>query len=83
MAAFHLRNIPPDLYERLQRRARSEGRSINAEILTILDQHLARRTPEEVMESIREGRKRISLSPNAPKPEELIREARDSRYSRP
>ena len=83
MAAFHLRNIPPDLYERLRRRAKHEGRSVNAEILSILERHLSQRSPQEVLESIRAGRERISLSEHAPKPEDLIREARDSRYSRP
>jgi plasmid stability protein len=83
VAAFHVRDIPPELLERLRKRAAAEGRSMNAEILTILERELSRRTPEEVMQSIREGHKRISLSPDAPKPEDLIREARDSRYSRP
>lgn len=56
---------------------------MNAEILTILERELSKRTPEEVIRSIRERRERITLSPNAPKPEDLIREARDSRYSHP
>lgn len=83
MAAFHVRDIPPELLERLRTRAAAEGRSMNAEILTILERELSKRTPEEVMRSIRERRERITLSPNAPKPEDLIREARDSRYSHP
>jgi hypothetical protein len=56
---------------------------MNAEILSILERHLTQRTPEEVMQSIRERRARITLSPNAPRPEDLIREARDSRHSGP
>jgi plasmid stability protein len=83
MAAFHVRDIPPELLERLRARAAAEGRSMNAEILTILERELSRRTPEEVMQSIRERRDRIALSPKAPRPEDLIREGRDSRYRRP
>lgn len=56
---------------------------MNAEILTVLERHLSHRSPEEVMQSIREGRKRINLSANSPRPESLIREARDSRHSGP
>ncbi len=56
---------------------------MNAEILTILGRDLARRSPDELMQSIRERSRRISLSPSAPKPEDLIREARDSRYGGP
>ena len=80
MAAFHLRNIPDDLYERLRERAREDGRSVNAEILTILEQELVRPSTEEFMRRLDDLRSRWTLSPDAPKPEEIIRKARDSRY---
>ena len=79
MAAFHLRNIPPELYERLRARARGEGRSVNAEILWILERDLARPTGKEFMRRLDELRARINLSPDAATPEDLIREDRDSR----
>lgn len=79
MAAFHLRNIPDELYERLRRRARSEGRSVNAEILSILERDLSRPSHEEFMRRLDELHSRWTLSPDAPAPEDLIREDRDSR----
>lgn len=79
MPAFHLRNIPDDLYARLRKRARAEGRSINAEILAILERELDRPDPQELMRRLDELRSEWTLSPEAPKPEDLIREDRDSR----
>ena len=79
MAAFHLRNIPEGLYERLRERAAQDGRSINAEILNILDRELSRPSPEEFEARLRDLHRRIRLSPDAPTPEQLIREDRDSR----
>ena len=79
MAAFHLRNIPDELYARLRERARSDGRSVNAKILAILASDLSRPSHEQFMRRLEDLRGRINLSPDAPKPEDLIREDRDSR----
>jgi antitoxin FitA len=79
VAAFHLRNIPDDLYARLRERARADGRSVNAEILSILDRALARPSADELEARLRDLHRRIRLSPDAPTPEQLIREDRDSR----
>jgi plasmid stability protein len=83
VAAFHLRNIPDDLYAALRERAAREGRSMNAEILEIRERELSRPSPEEVKRRLHELRAAIKLPPDAPKPEELIRETRDSRYGSP
>ena len=82
MAAFHVRDIPPEWLDRLRERARRQGRSMNAEMLSMLGEHLSRRTPEEVVESIRARRNRLTLPPDAPKPEDLIRKDRDSDHGR-
>jgi plasmid stability protein len=78
MVAFHIRNIPPELYERLRERARQEGRSVNAEVLSILERELSRLSPEEFERRLRDLHRRIRLTPDAPTPEQLIREDRDS-----
>jgi plasmid stability protein len=81
MAAFHLR-LPDELYERLRERARSEGRSVNAKVIAILESDLSRPTHEEFMRRLDELRAQWTLPPDAPKPEALIREDRDSDHGR-
>lgn len=81
MAAFHLR-LPDELYERLRERARSEGRSVNAKVIAILERDLARPTDEDFMRRLDELRARMTLPPDAPRPENLIREDRDSDHGR-
>jgi plasmid stability protein len=78
VAAFHLRNIPPELYERLRERAARDGRSINAEILSILERNLSVPSEAEFERRLAELHSRWRLSPDAPTPEELIRKDRDS-----
>jgi plasmid stability protein len=82
VAAFHVRDIPPEWLDRLRERAQKQGRSMNAEMLSMLEEHLSRRTPEEVLASIRARRNRLTWSPDAPKPEDLIRKDRDTDHSR-
>ena len=79
MAAFHVRDIPPDLLETLRQRARAEGRSMNAEILAILERELARPSPEEWLRQLDEARVKYAGRDWGPPPEVLIREDRDSR----
>lgn len=81
MAAFHLR-LPDELYERLRERARSEGRSVNAKVIALLEHDLSRPTHEEFMRRLDELRAEWTLSPDAPRPEVLIREDRDSDHGR-
>jgi plasmid stability protein len=79
MAAFHLRDIPPGMLERLRERATANGRSMNSELLSILDHELSRPTPEEWLRRIDEALERYGGRPLEPPPEVLIREDRDSR----
>ena len=52
---------------------------MNAEVITILRRSLAaRRDPEDVIADLRRFRERVHLSPDAPAPEEVIREDRDA-----
>jgi plasmid stability protein len=80
VAAFHLRNIPDRLYRRLKARAKRNGRSVNAELIEILEDALARPTAEELEARLAELHATTPpLSPDAPTPEQIIREGREER----
>jgi plasmid stability protein len=79
VAAFHLRNIPDRLYRRLKARAKRNGRSVNAELIEILEFELDRPSPEELNAELARLQSSIRLRPGAPTPEELIRHDRDTR----
>lgn len=79
MPTLHVRNVPTDVYEALRARAAREGRSMNAEVITILRRSLmSRRDPDDVIADLRRFRERVRLPADAPAPEELIREDRDA-----
>ena len=82
MANLHIRDVPVEVVVQLKYAAEREGRSLNRHVVALLEEAAARRdtrTLDEVFASIDERAKRIRLSPDAPKPEDLIREDRDSR----
>ena len=84
MPTLFVRDVPPELYESLRDRARREGRSINAETIALLRRALltARDEPPlDVLERLRRSREEFPISPEAPPPEQLIREDRDARSS--
>jgi plasmid stability protein len=58
MAILHVRNVPQELYERLQRRAEAQRRSLSAEVITLLTWAVeeAERLPEATLAGIRERR---------------------------
>ena len=82
MANFHLRDIPEPLYDKLQERARKAGRSVNRELIHIVEKELARPTPEELDAQLRRLRRKLRLPPDAPRHEDLIREDRHSDHGR-
>lgn len=76
---IHLRNVPPEVYDALKRRASASGRSLNAEAVDALRKATrAKRSFEEVMARIEERARRLNLKDLTP-PEDVIRKARDSR----
>jgi plasmid stability protein len=78
--ALHIRNVPADVVETLRRRAESHGRSLNAEVLRILTSSAEReRQDTPITNRLEELARRVNLPPDAPTPEELIREDRDRR----
>jgi len=78
MATLYVRDVPDRLYKRLRARARHNGRSLNAEVLEILEGVAARDDDAmEITERLRQLSYKIDLLPDAPKPEDLIRRDRD------
>lgn len=58
MTTITVKNIPPLIYERLKQQAENNRRSINSEIITILERALQMRNPSE-MEQILEGVRKV------------------------
>jgi plasmid stability protein len=80
MATLFVRDVPERVHKQLRARARRNGRSLNAEVLDII---------EDVVESDLDSREitkrlaalaaEIKLPADAPRPEEIIRRERDRR----
>jgi plasmid stability protein len=84
MANLTVRNIPEKDYAELQRDARQNRRSINAELLILLadraEMNRRRRQSAKAMKRIDKIREEIARKyPNQPDSVDLIREDRDSR----
>jgi hypothetical protein len=63
VATLYVRNVPPDLYDGLKRWADKSGRSVNAEILALLEREAARRAqPGDWIERLHALRREIPLS---------------------
>lgn len=84
MPTLYVENVPKDLYEAIRKRAKSERRSIAAEVIALLERHfptekeLKRR--REWVDKLRELNAEIRpLSTDGPSSEQMIREDRESR----
>jgi hypothetical protein len=78
VATLYVRDVPPDLYEEIKRWAEGAGRSVNAEMLALLEREAERRRQHsEWWQSVLDLHAEISLPPDAPHAEDLIREDRD------
>jgi plasmid stability protein len=78
MSILHVRNVPDELYERLQRRAEGQGRSITAEVISLLWQALeeADASQADILEGIRRRRFFNPRDEGAPDSTSLLREDR-------
>lgn len=78
MATLHVRGVPEDLHERLQRLARTQNRSLGAQVVTLLYRALqkeeSRKRQGKLLAGIR--RRRFALPPSARDSVELLREDR-------
>lgn len=74
--SLHVRNVPPQLYEVIRRRALEGKRSISAESILLLERALGLDRPatRELLDSIRSARPRVRGAIDAAA---LIREDRD------
>jgi hypothetical protein len=64
----------------LKRQAKEHGRSLNAEVVEVLKDYDERHTnAEDLLRQLEEFRAEFVLPEDAPKPEDVIREARDER----
>ena len=78
MATLYVRDVPERLYKRLRARARRNGRSLNAEVLELLEAVAARDgNAATITERLRELAAAMPLPADAPTPEDIIRELRD------
>ena len=82
MARLYVRNVPDDLYEALRNRAKSQHRSIAAEVLILLEQNVP--TAKELkkrrafLKKLTKMRSfSISGRQSLPSSEEFLREDRD------
>ena len=78
MNTLHVRSVPDDLYERLQKLAHAKNRSLGAQVVTMLTQAIEdeerRKKQAKVLTSIQ--RRRFKAPKNAPSSLELLREDR-------
>ncbi len=78
MATLYVRNLPSELYDELKRWADETGRSVNGEVLALLEREaLRRRDREEFERKLAELGRRYKPLKGSLKPEDLIREDRD------
>jgi plasmid stability protein len=76
---LHLRNVPAGVYERLRRRAKQNGRSMNAEAVALLEEAVERKERAgTITDELRRLAYKINLPEDAPRPEEIVREIRDA-----
>ncbi len=79
MNTLHVRSVPDDLYQRLQRLAQARNRSLSAQVITMLAQAVEdeerRKKQEKVLMTIR--RRRFSPPTKSPSSLELLREDRN------
>jgi plasmid stability protein len=78
MATLHVRSVPEDLYQEIQKLAEERSRSLSAQVVTMLAQALddekSRKTQTKALASIR--RRRFSAPKKSPSSLELLREDR-------
>jgi len=79
MATLHVRNVPDDLYARLQELAVARQRSLSAQVITLLEQALTNDERQQQQAKLLAGIRRRRYVPPAGSPDSmaLLREDRD------
>ena len=57
MVDITIKNIPAEIYEMIKLQARANHRSVNSEIISILDNVIQKKTPMDVEEILERARK--------------------------
>jgi plasmid stability protein len=84
VATLYVHDVPEKLYKRLEARARRNGRSLNAELLQLIDEAVLRELiSDEITDRLEELAAEIELPSDAPRPEDIIREERNRRLRTP
>ncbi len=78
MSTLHVRNVPDDLYEEIQRRAAEQRRSISSEVISLLRQAIERpdQSQAQLLAEIRRRRIYRPAEHGAPDSATLLREDR-------
>ena len=78
MAILHVRNVPDVLYERLRERAATEGKSLSAEVIALLESQLngPEASARELLAAIERRRQSDPLRVGGPDSLTLLREDR-------
>ncbi|MFN0168354.1 MAG: FitA-like ribbon-helix-helix domain-containing protein [Bryobacteraceae bacterium] len=81
MPTLHIENVPEDLYEALLARARDNGTSISAEVLTVLEENVSAANKVTRRKALVAGASRLQSQPSPgvgpfPSSEEMLREDR-------
>ena len=80
VSTLNIRNVPENVVATLKRRAKENGRSLNAEVVEILKESGERyEQTAELLRELDELHAEWLLPDDAPTPEDVIREARDER----
>ena len=80
---LNIRNVPEKVVATLKRRAKENGRSLNAEVVEALKDYDERHThAEELLRQLDEFRAEWLAPADAPAPEEMIRAGREERDRR-
>lgn len=79
MSTLHVHNFPENLYARIQAVAGEQGRSLDAEVIALLDQALKEREQRENQKEILASMRHHRFKPAAgtPDSETLIQEDRE------
>lgn len=82
MSELHVRNLSPQLQERLREQASREGRSMSSEAVAILERALLEddRSARQhtAIDRLRQIQQRSHIRPGVPAAEQLVRDDRDT-----
>jgi plasmid stability protein len=82
MATLSVRNVPADLHAALVRWASESGRSVNDEVIALLELEAERRAePADWWQKVLALRDGFTLPPGSPRAEDMIRADRDHGHS--